>query len=77
MILVRTISTKIFAPRRQDRKENFFDPPPWRPLRLCESHRLSELNSRGISVSFILAERGNARQNGTTDRRATKQRFEF
>ncbi len=20
---------------RQDRKENFFDPPPWRPLRLC------------------------------------------
>ncbi len=35
-------STKFFAPRRQDRKENFFDPLPWRPLRLCERPSLSD-----------------------------------
>ncbi len=28
---------------RQERKENFFDPLPWRPLRLCENHPLSDL----------------------------------
>ena len=29
----------LIAPRRQDRKENFFDPSPWRALRLCSSPR--------------------------------------
>ena len=34
----RDIVYPIFSSSRQDHKENFFDPPPWRPLRLCESN---------------------------------------
>ena len=42
----------LIAPRRQDRKENFLDPPPWRPLRLCESHRLSESLNPNSAENF-------------------------
>jgi len=42
----------LIAPRRQDRKENFLDPPPWRPLRLCESNRLSDSLNPNSAENF-------------------------
>jgi len=42
----------LIALRRQDRKENFFDPPPWRALRLCERLSLSDFLNPNSTDNF-------------------------